>query len=481
MAVVGNWGREGYAKAMGWDREDIVRAMETVSEEELEEARCLKGRTRRYRSDVARARHRDPMLREFVEILRRGSPTRQEEIRAWLARREPRRQPINLSYSQPRSRTPKARNDQESKPDPVQLTLPVDGARRSPTAVDLFSGVGGTALGLEWAGFDLRLAVDYDPAKAKWLAKNHPGRVVLGVDGTDGDVRRLPAKEILRAARLKTGELDLLVGCPPCQGFSLQGNREVEDERNYLYRRYLELVAETEPAAVGFENVPGMETLGDGRFLADLLSELDSLGYNVLTIRANARRFGVPQDRERLFVIGMSQNEPPRPREREKERRVGPVIGDLPERTLVPHEKESMAVPYASDPSSGYAKALRTAEEDFCVRNCEVSRHAEGILARFRRLEPGDVDPATHHRRLRKEEPSTTLTAGTPSRTACRPVHPSKDRVLTVREAARLTSFPDWYRFPRQIAEAWCLIGNAVPPLMARDVFRPMWEHIALS
>ncbi len=95
MAVVGNWGREGYAKAMGWEREDIVRAMGTVSEEEFEEARSLKGRTRRCRSDVARARHRDPMLREFVEILRRGSPTMLEEIRAWMARREPLRQPLN--------------------------------------------------------------------------------------------------------------------------------------------------------------------------------------------------------------------------------------------------------------------------------------------------------------------------------------------------------------------------------------------------
>jgi DNA (cytosine-5)-methyltransferase 1 len=363
----------------------------------------------------------------------------------------------------------------------VRLGLPVEGAERLPTAIDLFSGVGGTALGLEWAGFDLRLAVDFDPAKAMWLARNHPGRRVLGIEGTEGDLTKLRPDQLLSEARVRKRELGLLVGCPPCQGFSLQGNREVEDERNYLYRRYLEMVREIEPAAVGFENVPGIETLGDGRFISDLLSELDSLGYNVRAIRANARRFGVPQDRERLFVVGVSQGKPPRPREREKERRVGPAIADLPERALVPRETESVAVPYAAEPGSGYAEALRTADEDPGVRNCEVSRHDDGILSRFRDLEPGDVDPATHHRRLREDKPSTTLTAGTPSRTACRPIHPSKDRVLTVREAARLTSFPDWYRFPRQIAEAWCLIGNAVPPLMAREIFRPVWEQLAFG
>ena len=94
MAVVRNWGRAGYAKAMGWEREDIVRAMGTVSKEELAEARRLKGRTRRCRSDVARARHRDPMLREFLGILRNGNPTMMEEIGAWMARREPLRQPL---------------------------------------------------------------------------------------------------------------------------------------------------------------------------------------------------------------------------------------------------------------------------------------------------------------------------------------------------------------------------------------------------
>jgi DNA (cytosine-5)-methyltransferase 1 len=361
----------------------------------------------------------------------------------------------------------------------VRLAFSTDRIENRPTAIDLFSGVGGTALGLEWAGFDLRLAVDFDPAKARWLALNHPGRAVLGANGTEGDVRKLTGQQILAAGGLKRGALDLLVGCPPCQGFSLQGNRVVDDERNYLYRRFLEIVAEIGPGAIGFENVPGIETLGEGRYLQDLVSDLDGLGYVIRVFRTNAKCFGLPQDRERVFVLGMDGRKPPVPEEREDRLGAGPAISDLPERTLVLREKESAPVKYAAKPACEYAAALRNETPNEAVRNCEVSRHDDEMRSRFRELGPGESDPATRHRRLKASEPSTTLTAGTPSRTACRPVHHVRDRVLTVREAARLTSFPDRYLFPRQIAEAWCLIGNAVPPLMAREVFRPLFRTLS--
>jgi DNA (cytosine-5)-methyltransferase 1 len=321
--------------------------------------------------------------------------------------------------------------------------------------------------------------VDFDASKAAWLARNHPDRKVLGVEGTEGDVTKLGPFQLLSDAGLKPGELDLLVGCPPCQGYSLQGNRDMEDDRNYLYRSFLGIVSTLKPRAVGFENVPGIETLGDGCYLADLVSELDSIGYEIRAFRANSKNLGLPQDRERVFVLGLMGHDPPLPTEQDSQIGAGGAIADLPERALVPGEKESVPVYYRGKPQSEYARALRTDSPIRKVRNCEVSRHADGILARFRELEPGDFDEPTHHRRLKSSEPSTTLTAGTPSRTACRPVHPEYDRVLTVREAARLTSFPDWYQFPRQIAEAWCQIGNAVPPLMAREVFRPLWEELA--
>lgn len=363
----------------------------------------------------------------------------------------------------------------------MHLALSTEGSGSRPTAIDLFSGVGGTALGLEWAGFDVRLAVDCDAAKARWLARNHPDSKVLGLEGTVGDVLKIKPATLLSEAGVSKGGLSLLAGCPPCQGYSLQGNRDVKDVRNLLYRRYITFVDALRPAVIGFENVPGMETIGDGRFLADLLSELDRIGYDVRAFHANAKSFGLPQDRERIFVVGRLHSSPSLPVERDETEGSGPSIIDLPERALIEDERVSRPVAYRSNPASPYARALRYDRRRPKVRNCEVTRHSVEIIRRFHDLECGKSDEQTRHRRLDPDEPSTTLTAGNPSRTACRPIHPVRDRVLTVREAARLTSFPDWYQFPRQVAEAWCLIGNAVPPLMARDVFRPLWKDVTVN
>ncbi len=374
---------------------------------------------------------------------------------------------------------PKVRNDRMCNPDPVLLTLPTDEVRRQPTAIDLFSGAGGITLGLEWAGYDLRLAVDSDSRKASWLAYNHPGLAVLGKEGSNGDLRRLNGADLLRAAALRRGELDLLVGCPPCQGYSLLGNRELGDSRNYLYRHFLRLVKDIRPRAVGFENVPGMISIGSGRFVADLVGSLEELGYEVSVAVANAARFGVPQGRERLFALGWLDEVPALPAGSDVVPQSGPAIEDLPTRGLIPGEEESLPAVYPTKPTCEFARTMRGDRNE--VKNCEVTRHAPALRLRFESLGPGGFDEKTHHRRIDPRAPAPTLTAGTPDRTACRPIHPTENRVLTVREAARLTSFPDWYAFPRQIAEAWCHIGNSVPPLMARDVFRPLWEGLAAT
>ena len=361
----------------------------------------------------------------------------------------------------------------------MPLRLPIKKARRQPTAIDLFSGAGGLALGLEWSGFDLRVAVDSDAGKAVWLARNHPRVKVLGTEGSAGDLRLIRGQDILAAGDLQEGELDLLVGCPPCQGYSLLGNRNVRDRRNYLYRHFLRLVSEMKPRAVGFENVPGMLSIGDGRFVADLVGSLEGLGYGVASGLVNASRFGVPQGRQRFFAIGLSDDAPSLSDGTSQPVAAGDAIADLPTRPLIPGEAATTEIAYSSQPRIAYARELRG--DRTAVGNCEVTRHVPELLKRFRSLGPGDCDSKTRHRRIDGNLPSPTLTAGTPDRTACRPVHPTENRVLTVREAARLTSFPDWYAFPRQIAEAWSHIGNSVPPLMARDVFRPLWRRLAAS
>lgn len=339
------------------------------------------------------------------------------------------------------------------------------------TAIELFAGAGGSALGAHYAGFDTRVAVELDPAKAWTFARNHPDTYVLGLPGASGDVRQVSGRKLLRIADLKGRRLDLLVACPPCQGFSTKGKRDSKDKRNTLYLEFVRLVREISPRAVVFENVPGIELLYRGRFLTNLRRRLEDLGYKVDTWNLRACDMGVPQLRERIFVVGLSHKKPGRPPNKRKAVTVWEAISDLPVSKINPRRRNSntAALRYRRSPSSQYSTILRG--KNFTVTSCQTTAHAGKVVARFRRLGWQGVDTPTKHRRLHPKRASQTLTAGTRSMTALRPVHPYSDRVLTVREAARIMSFPDWYRFPSETAEAWSQIGNSVPPLMAKAVF----------
>jgi len=339
-----------------------------------------------------------------------------------------------------------------------------------PTAIDLFAGAGGTTLGLRMSGFDVRVASDKDRTKARWLVKNHRGVHVFGAGRRTGNVRLLDADDLRLAGGLNHRRVDLLVSCPPCQGYSLQGARRIADPRNELYLEFVRMAAELKPSAVSFENVPGMLTLGDGRYLADLVARLEELGYQTSVWNLKASEYGVPQARDRLFVVGTTEGRVGAPRRTARAPTVGEAIGDLPTAPLERGRSASKPIPYATETHSKFARRMRGRRKT--VTGCEVTNHSRELVARFHRLGPGEVDAGTRHRRLDSWGQATTLTAGTKSLTACRPVHPTQDRVLTVREAARLASFPDWYRFPWQVAEAWSQIGNSVPPLMAAAVFR---------
>lgn len=343
---------------------------------------------------------------------------------------------------------------------------------RRPTAIDLFAGAGGTTYGLEWAGFNVRVAVDDDPAKAETLELNHPHTVVLGSVQGEGDVRNLTGRYLERIAGLEPKTLDLLVGCPPCQGYSIQGNRDPDDPRNLLFLEFVRLARELSPRFLVFENVPGIASLEGGAFLGELLHQIDRFGYDFDVWRLTASHHGVPQERERIVVIADSEGEPPAPLTRGRTVSVLEAIADLPTTPLDPDRLESSSLRYPKKPAGAYARLMRGRSAS--VTGCELTRHSEDIVERFRSLGAGQMDPTTKHRRLDAGLPAVTLTAGTRSRTACRPVHPTEPRVLTVREAARLTSFPDSCIFPRVVSEAWCQIGNAVPPLMAEAVFEPL-------
>lgn len=343
--------------------------------------------------------------------------------------------------------------------------------QREYTAIDLFAGAGGTTLGLRQAGFRVKIAVDVDPYKANTLRLNHTKTKVLGIEGTIGDVRSMKGKDLLRSCGIRKGKLDLLVGCPPCQGFSLQGNRDPNDSRNTLYLEFVRLIEEMNPKAIVFENVTGITSFQNGDVFSDVKESIEDLDYNVITWTLDAKLYGIPQSRKRVFLIGMRVDELPRkPNKRRRIVNVWESIADLPIRKITNDARfPSIPIPYRSPPRSRYAELLRGSRS--AVKNCEITCHARSLLDRIRLLKWDERDEDTWHRRLNPKEPAPTITAGSRTRTACRPIHPYADRVLTVREGARIASFPDWYRLPSHKAEAWSQIGNCVPPLLAKKVF----------
>jgi len=348
-----------------------------------------------------------------------------------------------------------------------------------PVAIEVFAGAGGAGLGLTWAGFDTRVAVEIDATKAATYALNHPGTRVLGADGTCGDVRRVTGKDLASVAEIDDTQPDLLVGCPPCQGFSVGGKRDPNDPRNRLYLEFVRLAGELRARSVVFENVPGFVSLHDGIFFRDLKSRLEKIGYKTAVWFLQASDLGVPQTRMRVFVVGIRDKAPgaPPPRKRGPKTNVWDSIADLP--VAGPREKgaPSAFLSYRGPPRSAYAAFLRG--QNVKVDSCERTRHEPGLVERFRAMRWGEMDQPTRHRRLHPYRPAPTITAGTRDSTSCRPVHPYANRVLTVREAARLASFPDWYEFPPLIAESWSEIGNCVPPLMAQAVFGSVNSFLA--
>ena len=336
-------------------------------------------------------------------------------------------------------------------------------------ALDLFAGAGGTTLALRKAGFEVPIAVEIDPAKATTLHYNQPATSVLGVRGTVGDVTRLDASDVTLATTAGRRPYDLVVGCPPCQGYSTQGNREPRDPRNRLFEDLLRLATALRPSAVVMENVPGMSTLSAGRFLSSFLSGLEGGGYATTIWTVRACDVGVPQLRERLFVVGMRNGNPPSPPKKQPPPTVWEAIADLPTAPYNVVAEGWTHHAYRGPAKSKYAGSLRGRKRK--VSGVTLTRHDPEVVSRLSRLKFGQLDPMTRHRRLDPNGVATTITAGSRIRTACRPAHPYEGRVLTVREAARLASFPDWYEFPENIAEAWSQIGNAVPPLMAQAVF----------
>lgn len=363
---------------------------------------------------------------------------------------------------------------------------------KRPIGVDLFAGVGGLSLGFESAGFDVAAAIELDPVHCAAHKFNFPRTTTICKS-----VIEVTGAEIREKARLGAGDIDVVFGGAPCQGFSMIGKRALDDPRNGLVHHFVRLVRELAPKYFVFENVRGL-TLGKHRkFLDEVIEAFQGAGYEVLLPYRvlNAADYGVPQSRERLFLIGARQGccLPAYPPKRNRVT-VRQALSDLPEPENYDELWQSDSVRAKFRRPSAYASVLRGSSGDPAdfsyVRNFDstlltssaLTVHTELSRQRFAKTEPGKVEPVSRFLKLDLDGVCNTLRAGTASDrgafTSPRPIHPSSPRVITVREAARLHSYPDWFRFNVTKWHGFRQIGNSVPPLLGRAVAAAIAEAL---
>jgi DNA (cytosine-5)-methyltransferase 1 len=354
-----------------------------------------------------------------------------------------------------------------------------------PIGIDLFAGAGGLSLGFEQAGFDIAAAVEIDPIHCATHEYNFPSTKTICASVVD-----LSGDEIRLLSGIGDRQIDVVFGGAPCQGFSMIGKRALDDSRNQLVFHYVRLVRELQPKFCVFENVKGLTLGKHAQFLSELIEALGLAGYNVLAPYKvlNAAKFGVPQSRERLFLMAARKDQamPEYPVPLEGKVTVREAISDLPDANQFVELKSSDSVPVLWKTESAYALRLRGAEEDPSDFSCRrvfdadvltcsaITEHTELSKSRFLATQPGKTEQISRFLRLDPEGFCNTLRAGTDSargaHTSPRPIHPVYPRVLTVREAARLHSYPDWFRLHATKWHGFRQIGNSVPPLLGRAV-----------
>jgi len=343
-----------------------------------------------------------------------------------------------------------------------------DGRRRRFTALDLFCGCGGLTVGLKKAGFTVLGAVDVDLLSLETYRANHPE-----VTTWKADIRELKVADVRRALGLRKGSLDLLAGCPPCQGFStmrtLNGARRVEDPRNDLLFEFQRFVKVLRPKTVMMENVPGLAK--DRRF-GDFCRSMEAMGYKGDYRILDAAEYGVPQRRRRLiYLAGLGETIPFAPPIRRR-LTVRDAIGGLPAAGSsgdpvhdIPERRTRRVVELIKRiPKNGGSRLdLPPQEQLECHKRCDGFSDVYGRMA--------------------WDQPAPTITSGCFNPSKGRFLHPDEDRAITMREAALLQGFPRRYKFPctdNKSAIAW-MIGNALPPPFiaahARSILRVLRDN----
>jgi len=328
--------------------------------------------------------------------------------------------------------------------------------KRTPIAIDLFSGCGGISTGLLDAGIKVVAGFDHEARAIEAYNYNHTYR---GARGFVADLANLSGKEILEMAGVQ--KIDLLAGGPPCQAFSIVGQRKgLADERGQLIFDFIRLVDEIKPTIFMMENVPNLAVVQDGKIFKDIRRRFEKIGYALSWEVLAAADFGVPQMRKRLILVGHRSKDPipfPPPATH------GPEVETDMFASLLPYVTCDQALSDLPDVE---------AKEAGRIPNHEPTFHSPAMLGAFKQLPPGKRDKKSFHDRLHPDRLGYTLRAGNGNFSPLRPIHYRYHRVISVRESARLQGFSDNFIWPDSIPrlQQYRQVGNAVPPLLARAV-----------
>ena len=361
---------------------------------------------------------------------------------------------MTVKESKTKLKSGKARSRSASSPD----------SAKDMTTVSLFTGGGGLDLGLEAVGWDIRFSTDIDPQSCITMQR---GRAEAGRRGKGilqnalvlrEDVRELDGRFIFDAIDAKRGDVQLLTGGPPCQAFSVFGKRiGRQDERGLLAYEYFRLLGQLEPEAFVFENVYGLLTVEGGQVFREVCARLakpkPSLSYTISVLRLNAADYGVPQFRDRVFIVGSRRG-----------------------------RKVSVPAPLTADPHEllmNGVKPWRTVNDAMrdlpligapYPANHTGRNHSQRIIDRYAGMSAGERDRHTRINKLDPARPSYTIIVGSDKGGGKGHIHPQEPREVTPRESARIQTFPDWWAFAGTVRHPIRQVGNAVPPLLGAAV-----------
>jgi DNA (cytosine-5)-methyltransferase 1 len=359
--------------------------------------------------------------------------------------------------------------------------------KNKPIAIDLFCGAGGLSEGLQTSGFDIAAAVDFNKAAALTYQANHKKTTFI-----NADISGLEVKDFLKQTDLTSNDIDLIAGGPPCQGFSMANGRTRtrDNPKNQLVHHFVRYVKEIRPPIFLMENVLGFTWIDKGNFLRELKDYFVELGYEIKVSTLNAADYGVPQRRVRVFLVGSKNGS----KFSEPRKTHGPevsksyvsvrdaIIGDLPSIEEAPGFN---ICDYVSEPKSEYQNQIRSRAKK--VHNHIITRNSEEVRKRKSFVPQGgnweDLPPeqcqikvvlSCVYKRLDPNLPSVTVSNYRKSMI----IHPYEHRGLSVREAARIQSFRDNYKFLSSLNLMQQQVGDAVPPLLAKRVGRRLLEMV---